>query len=78
MIARTNPVAVDACGCRIMGFRPLSVEHVKLCHLAGLGPINYKLETDIPGFNYKQYKFHFEHWEYWLRNAIRSRAGIAA
>jgi uncharacterized protein (DUF362 family) len=77
LIAGVNPVAVDACSAKIMGFRPKSVEHIRLCHQAGLGPIDYKLDTDIPNFAYRNYKFEFEHWEYWLRNLIRSRAGFA-
>ncbi len=77
LVAGKNPVAVDACAARIMGFRPLSVRHIKMCHELGLGPVDYRMETDIPGFNYKNYKFRFETWEYLLRNALRSRAGMS-
>jgi len=77
LIAGVNPVAVDACGAKIMGIRPQAVEHIRLCHQAGLGPIAYTLDTDIPGFAYRNYTFEFEHWDYWLRNLIRSRAGFA-
>jgi len=77
LIAGTNPVAVDACEARVMGFRPRSVRHIRLCAEAGLGPIDYELETDIPQFQYNRYHFEFPHFEYHLRNALRTRAGIA-
>lgn len=77
LIAGRNPVAVDACAARIMGFRPRSIEHIKLCYKAGLGPINYELQTDITDFDYRRYKFAFPTFEYNLRNLIRSRAGFA-
>jgi hypothetical protein len=60
-----------------MGFRPSSIRHIKLCHKAGLGPVDYKLSTDIADFDYKRYRFRFEGLEYTLRNLLRSRAGVA-
>lgn len=77
LIGGFNPVAVDACCARIMGFRPLSIEHIRLCHRVGLGPIDYRLETDIKNFDYRKYKFEFQYWEYRLRNLLRSRTGVA-
>jgi len=77
LIAGRNPVAVDACEARIIGFRPRSVRHIRLCHEAGLGPLDYQLQTDIPGFDYRSYRFDFGHLEYHLKNILRSRAGIA-
>jgi uncharacterized protein (DUF362 family) len=77
LIAGTNPVAVDACEARIMGFRPRSIKHIRMCHEAGLGPIDYEMETDVADFNYRRYKFEFGHVEYHLKNLLRSRAGIA-
>jgi uncharacterized protein (DUF362 family) len=77
LIAGRNPVAVDACAARVMGFSPRSIEHIKLCYRAGLGPIDYQLQTDIPKFNYRHYKFEFPTLEYNLRNLIRNRAGFA-
>ena len=47
VIAGRNPVAVDACAARVMGFRPFSIRHINLCHGAGLGPVDYKLATDV-------------------------------
>lgn len=40
MVAGTNPVAVDAVSCRLMGFEPSEVEHLRLLHQAGFGPID--------------------------------------
>jgi uncharacterized protein (DUF362 family) len=77
VVAGANPVAVDACCARIMGFRPPSIKHIKLCYQAGLGPIDYQLQTNIPDFDYRRYKFQFPAWEYQLRNLARSRAGFA-
>ena len=77
LVGGRDPVAVDACCARIMGFKPLSIGHLKRCHKAGLGCVNYDLRTDIPDFDYRSYKFRFERWEYWVRNLIRRRAGFA-
>lgn len=77
LLAARNPVAIDACAARVMGFRPRSIEHIKLCWKAGLGPIDYRLETDVEDFRYSRYHFKFEKWEYWLRNALRARAGVS-
>jgi uncharacterized protein (DUF362 family) len=77
LIAGRNPVAVDACEARVMGFSPRSIEHIRLCHKAGLGPVDYELKTDIPDFDYRDYKFEFPTFEYNLRNLVRSRAGFA-
>jgi uncharacterized protein (DUF362 family) len=77
LIGGANPVAVDACEARIMGFRPLSVRHIRLCHEAGLGPVDYELDTEIADFDYRRHRFAFPHVEYHLRNLLRSRAGIA-
>lgn len=77
LVAGTNPVAVDACEAKIIGFRPLGIRHIRLCHDAGLGPVDYELATDVPDFEYRRYRFEFPHFEYHLRNALRSRAGIA-
>jgi uncharacterized protein (DUF362 family) len=77
LVSGDNAVAVDACEARLMGFRPLSVRHIRLCCAAGVGPVEYELDTDIPDFHYRHYRFEFPHFEYYLRNALRTRAGIA-
>jgi uncharacterized protein (DUF362 family) len=77
LIGGSNPVSVDACCARIMGFSPRSVRHIRWCHQAGLGSMDYELETDIPEFDYENYRFRFELWEYYLRNMLRKRGGFA-
>ncbi|NEQ53320.1 MAG: DUF362 domain-containing protein [Leptolyngbya sp. SIO3F4] len=77
LVSGVNPVSVDACSARIMGFNPRRVKHIQLCSKAGLGSIRYQVETDIPQFEYSQYKFQFEYWDYVLRNLLRSRAGFS-
>lgn len=77
LIAGRNPVSVDACAARMMGFAPRSIRHIRLCHKAGLGSLRYRLETDIAPFSYGNYAFKFNHFEYLLRNALRARAGFA-
>ena len=77
LLAGTNPVATDACEARLMGFWPWWVPHIRLCHKAGLGPLEYRLETTIPRFRYEDHRFAFDRTEYHLRNLLRSRAGVA-
>jgi uncharacterized protein (DUF362 family) len=47
----TNPVAVDAVACHIIGFDPLDVAHLRLSHERGYGPIDMaeiELGSDFP------------------------------
>ena len=39
LIIGNNQVAVDAVGCRMIGLDPLSVEHIRLAHERGFGPV---------------------------------------
>lgn len=39
LIVGTNPVATDAIACRLAGLQPADVEHVRLAHERGLGPV---------------------------------------
>jgi len=39
LIIGTNPVATDAIICRLLGLQPADVEHVRLAHERGLGPV---------------------------------------
>jgi uncharacterized protein (DUF362 family) len=41
----TDPLAVDAVGCRLMGIDPAEVEHLRLAHAMGLG----SLEPEVAG-----------------------------
>lgn len=40
LIVGNNQVAIDAIGCMIVGLDPLSVEHVRLAHERGFGPVS--------------------------------------
>jgi uncharacterized protein (DUF362 family) len=45
-----NQVAIDAVGCRIVGVDPLDVEHIRLAHERGFGPVSLdqiRLEGDV-------------------------------
>lgn len=40
LLAGANALAVDAVACLLMGFHPMEVEHLRLLHGAGMGPID--------------------------------------
>ena len=48
MIMGDNQVAFDAVCCRIIGVDPLTVEHIRLAHERGFGPVSLE-EIDIVG-----------------------------
>lgn len=78
LIAGTDPVAVDACEARIMGFKPRRVQHVRLCAKSKIGSLRYILDTNVGGRLYRDYRFRFERCQYWLRRQLKTRAGIGA
>lgn len=47
VVASGNVVVADAVACKLMGIDPLTIEHIKLAHDAGLG--NATVEPDIKG-----------------------------
>ncbi|MDB4941292.1 MAG: Iron-sulfur cluster-binding protein [Labilithrix sp.] len=50
LIIGNNQVAIDAIGCMIVGLDPLSVEHIRLAHERGFGPVSLdqiRLEGDV-------------------------------
>lgn len=71
LIAGTDPVSVDACCARLMGFNPYFVSHIREAWLRGIGSINYKLITDIPNLSYHKYHFKFSMTDYLLRSLAR-------
>jgi uncharacterized protein (DUF362 family) len=77
LIGGLDPVAVDACCARVMGFSPWFIKHIRMCHRVGIGTIRYKLETDIPGFDYRDYHFQYNRVEHCARAILRQRVGIA-
>lgn len=76
LIAGIDPVAVDSCEARVIGVRPRSVKHITYCAKSGLGSIRYNLQTDIPEFSYKKYKFQYERFQYWIRQRLKRRVGM--
>ena len=40
IIMGNNPVAIDAVSCQILGLDPMEVDHIRLCHERGLGPVD--------------------------------------
>ena len=71
LVAGTDPVAVDACSARIMGFNPRFVKHIRLCQECGVGNLDYDLVTDIPKFSYRDYRFRYSRTEHLVRTMIR-------
>ena len=50
VVVGNNQVAVDAVCCRIIGLDPLSVDHIRLAHESGFGPVEpsrIRLEGDV-------------------------------
>jgi len=78
LVSGVDPVAVDACCARIMGFQPWLVDHIRMCHRAGAGEISYRLDTDIADFDYLNYRFSYGRIEHALRSVLRKRVGVAA
>jgi len=78
LVGGDDPVAVDACCARIMGFSPNSVGHIREAARAGIGSISYRLETEVPGFRYKNYRFRFSRTEYVLKRVLRKLTHLGA
>ena len=50
LMVGNNQVAIDAIGCMMIGLDPLSVEHIRLAHERGFGPValdQIRLEGDV-------------------------------
>jgi len=78
LVAGVDPVAVDACSSRIMGFNPRFVDHIRMCHRAGAGEIRFQLDTDICGFSYRDYRFQYGRLEHIARAVLRKHVGVGA
>ena len=57
ILASPDPVAIDSISARLMGFDPMSIPYVRMCHERGLGTGNpQEIEVvgdDISGINFK-------------------------
>jgi uncharacterized protein (DUF362 family) len=71
LVAGIDPVAVDSCCARIMGFNPRFIKHIMNCHEREIGNKDYLLETDIQNFSYKAYKFKYSRLEHLIRIFLR-------
>ncbi len=79
LIAGTDPVSVDSCCAKIMGFNPRFISYIMHCYRRGIGNIEFLLETDIKNSLYRDYKFKFSKLDYLTRSVIRKfiRLGVA-
>ena len=59
ILASGDSVAVDAVAARIMGFEPLSIPYIRMCHEQGLGIGNLQ-EIDIIGDDISKFNLHFK------------------
>jgi uncharacterized protein (DUF362 family) len=71
LTAGLDPVAVDACCARIMGFYPRFIRHIYLSHRDGVGNRDFSLETDIPKFRYRDYRFKYSRLGHIARSLVR-------
>lgn len=78
LVGGEDPVAVDACCARIMGFSPHSIGHIRGAARAGIGSISYRLETEVPNFRYGNYRFRFSRTEYMLKRILRKVTHLGA
>jgi uncharacterized protein (DUF362 family) len=78
LVAGKDPVAVDSCCARLMGFVPYCVKHIRICSKRNIGSMHYDLITDIPQFSYKDYTFKFSRIEYFTRTLIRKFTTLGA
>ncbi len=48
IVASGNVVVADAVACKLIGFNPLDIRHIKLAHTTGLGNAEVELDVKIP------------------------------
>ena len=78
LIGGKDPVAVDTCCARIMGFWPRFIPHIRLAGRAGIGNMRFNLDTIIPGFRYGDYRFRFSRAEFELKKVLRKMTYLGA
>ena len=67
----SDPVAVDACCAKVMGFRPRSIGHIRRAARAGLGTMGYVLEGDLRGRDLDPYRFKYSEFKHLFMRAAR-------
>lgn len=78
ILAGGDIVATDACAARLIGFSPRFVGHIRAAAAAGIGSLQYLLETDIPNFRYRDHHLEFDNLQFLVRTMIRGRVGLGA
>ena len=59
LLASADSVAIDALAARVMGFDPMSIPYLRMCHERGLGVADLR-EMEIVGDDWQKVPFHFE------------------
>lgn len=59
IVAGTNPAAVDAVGCQIMGISPVELASNRLAHQAGIGPVDLS-EIEVVGVPVEKARRYFK------------------
>ncbi|MFH2035512.1 MAG: DUF362 domain-containing protein [Candidatus Zixiibacteriota bacterium] len=59
ILASSDSVAIDAVAAKLMGFDPLSIPYIRMCHERGLGVGDIK-EIEILGLDISDMNFHFK------------------
>jgi len=59
VLASADSVAIDAVAARIMGFEPLEIPYLRMCHERGLGIADIN-EIEIRGDDWEEVRFHFQ------------------
>lgn len=74
VIGGNNVVSVDSFCARLMGFNPWFVPHIRKAHFNSLGSVHYNLHTtNFDNFSYKDYKFRFNIWQYYMLRLLRGK-----
>ena len=59
VLSSADSVAIDAVAARIMGFDPLEIPYLRMCHDRGLGVADLR-EIEVVGDDWEQVRFQFE------------------
>ena len=61
-----NAVSVDAFCAKLMGFNPRLISHIYKSKKSGLGDMNYEIHPLNLNLKYKDYKFNFDIFQYYI------------
>jgi uncharacterized protein (DUF362 family) len=59
ILASADPVAIDSIAAKIMGFDPMSINYIRMCHEMGLG-VGDPREIEVVGEDIEEINFHFK------------------